>query len=177
MNTPWVPAFLALVLLSAISSAQAAQLEQYPAIDPGLIPASGSGSMKVLSAPPQTPPPARAQRNQTPSQPQAQPLVQPRSQLRAQPAAAAPEPAVQKKTVASSKGAFDPVASDQVESIARRIRLVEAILRKHARAYDYRIHSARELQAILSSLDASTQPAHEETVPITEGESSDSEEI
>ncbi len=57
--------------------------------------------------------------------------------------------------------AFDLVPSDQMHPLVRRIHLVEEIVRKHARAYDYRIHTIAELEKILAELDAAAagQPA------------------
>lgn len=48
---------------------------------------------------------------------------------------------------------FDPVPSDHIESIAGRLLIVEEILRKYGRAYDYRSHTTNELQRILTKLD------------------------
>jgi uncharacterized protein YkwD len=53
------------------------------------------------------------------------------------------------------KGKFDHVPSDQVDSIARRLKLVEVLLRKYGRAYDYRIHTLSELETILANLEPS----------------------
>lgn len=51
------------------------------------------------------------------------------------------------------RGAFDAVPSDQADSLVRRLKIVEALITRHGRAYDYRIHTVRELEAILASLD------------------------
>jgi hypothetical protein len=49
--------------------------------------------------------------------------------------------------------AYDPVPSDQKDSIVRRLKLIEKIIREHGRAYDYRIHTNTELEAILAKLE------------------------
>lgn len=48
---------------------------------------------------------------------------------------------------------FDEVPSDQAEAIVERLSLVEEILIKHNRAYDYRSHTQKELKTILSELN------------------------
>ncbi len=54
---------------------------------------------------------------------------------------------------------FDLVPKDQLEPLARRLSLVEEIMRRHARAYDYRTYTIKELQDILAQLE--TDAAHE----------------
>ena len=54
---------------------------------------------------------------------------------------------------AAERGAFDPVPSDQADSLVRRLHLVEALITRHARAYDYRIHTVKELEGVLAELD------------------------
>lgn len=49
---------------------------------------------------------------------------------------------------------YDPVPSDQVDSIAKRLKIAQIILTKHARAYDYRTHTTNELQEVLDQLDS-----------------------
>ncbi|MCM0604602.1 MAG: hypothetical protein KA715_00770 [Xanthomonadaceae bacterium] len=48
---------------------------------------------------------------------------------------------------------FDSVPQSQIESVAARLKLVEQILRKHKRAYDYRSNTSVELQAVQIYLD------------------------
>jgi hypothetical protein len=52
---------------------------------------------------------------------------------------------------------FDPVPQPQRDGIARRLGLVEEILRKHGRAYDYRSLTVRDLETILAELDAQAE--------------------
>lgn len=52
------------------------------------------------------------------------------------------------------KGDFDPVPSEHAASIAGRLKLVEVLITRYGRAYDYRIHTQRELEAILNELEA-----------------------
>ena len=63
-------------------------------------------------------------------------------------------PAPMAETVIT-RPSFDPVPENQREPIARRLKLVNALIEKYGRAYDYRVHTARELQDILNQLDAS----------------------
>jgi hypothetical protein len=70
----------------------------------------------------------------------------------------------------AEKAKFEPVPPDQVDSIARRLKLVENLLRKHGRAYDYRIHTLKELESIQASLEPSPTttepPADEPALPL-----------
>lgn len=50
---------------------------------------------------------------------------------------------------------YDPVPSDQINALGRRLQLVDALIRRHGRAYDYRTHTVRDLELILAKLDAS----------------------
>lgn len=48
---------------------------------------------------------------------------------------------------------YDAVTPEQVESVASRLKLVEQILRKHKRAYDYRSNTTSELKDVQRYLD------------------------
>jgi hypothetical protein len=56
------------------------------------------------------------------------------------------------------RGAYDPVPSDQVDALTKRLQLTETLIRRHSRAYDYRVHTVRELEAILVQLDGPVAP-------------------
>jgi hypothetical protein len=89
--------------------------------------------------------------------------------------AAAPEARAQRPTMtralapATTKAApqmtttgYDPVPSDQVNALSQRLKLVDTLIRRHGRAYDYRMHTVRDLEAVLARLEASapaTAPA------------------
>src|SRR5262249_42158984 len=64
---------------------------------------------------------------------------------------------------AQAKGGYDPVPVGQAEPLSRRLRLVDEMIRKYGRAYDYRIHTVKELEAILADLDAQARPAQPAT--------------
>lgn len=49
---------------------------------------------------------------------------------------------------------FDPVPKSQKVAIRKRIQLVDRMIAKYGRAYDYRTHTLRELQNILAELEA-----------------------
>jgi hypothetical protein len=53
---------------------------------------------------------------------------------------------------------YDSVPTDQVKPIARRLQVVSEILSRFGRAYDYRSHTLRELEAILHGLEEATRP-------------------
>jgi hypothetical protein len=48
---------------------------------------------------------------------------------------------------------YDPVPSEQANAIAKRLQIVEILLRKYGRAYDYRIHTYKDLKKVLAELD------------------------
>ena len=58
----------------------------------------------------------------------------------------------------ASDAQFDPVQKNQVESIAGRLGLVQKLLLKHHRAYDYRLLTKAELETILKDLDREQKP-------------------
>jgi hypothetical protein len=49
---------------------------------------------------------------------------------------------------------YDAVPLEQVEPFLKRMRLVEELLEKYGRAYDYRIHTVRDLEMIRARLEA-----------------------
>lgn len=53
---------------------------------------------------------------------------------------------------------YDLVPSDQVDPLGKRLQLVEILIRKYSRAYDYRAHTVQELVTILAKLDAASAP-------------------
>ena len=59
------------------------------------------------------------------------------------------------KTLAaqSEPRSYDPVPSDQAQAVARRLGIVARLILAHGRAYDYRTHTLRDLESILSSLE------------------------
>ncbi len=63
---------------------------------------------------------------------------------------------------ASEKFSYDPVASDQADSVAGRLKLVERLIRDYGRAYDYRVHTTQELERILNQLDSRSLKALEQ---------------
>lgn len=73
----------------------------------------------------------------------------------AEPVAAAPAPA------ATPSSKFDTVPGSQTEPLLRRLKLVEALILKYGRAYDYRSLTVTELQSILGKLDVQSAQASE----------------
>lgn len=77
----------------------------------------------------------------------------------------APEPTptvaeTSEKTEAPSKlNEFDAVPANAVGAIAARVKIIEAILKKHHRAYDYRSNTTVELQEVQTYLDKNAAPA------------------
>jgi hypothetical protein len=56
--------------------------------------------------------------------------------------------------------AYDPVPSDQTGPITKRLKVIETLILKHGRAYDYRSHTAKELESILKKLDTAQGAAN-----------------
>ena len=51
---------------------------------------------------------------------------------------------------------FDPVPPTRVDSILKRVKLVETLLKKYGRAYDYRTVTTQDLEKILAQLESAT---------------------
>lgn len=62
------------------------------------------------------------------------------------------------KATPSDASSYDLVPSDQVDPLGKRLQLVELLIRKYSRAYDYRAHTVGELNEILVKLDAASAP-------------------
>jgi hypothetical protein len=52
--------------------------------------------------------------------------------------------------------AFDVVPADQSNAILERLKIVEELIRKYGRAYDYRTHTLKELQLIQGTLESTS---------------------
>jgi hypothetical protein len=52
-------------------------------------------------------------------------------------------------------GMFDPVPAKNRKMIAERLRLTEILIKKYGRAYDYRVHTVKQLRQILKLLEES----------------------
>jgi hypothetical protein len=106
-----------------------------------------------VSRPQTQPQQATPRRASPPPQQQQQPVLvrQPLQLPRPIATATVPAPA----RIPDSGLAYDPVPSDQIDALGRRLELVDALVRRHARAYDYRTHTVRDLELILAKLDAS----------------------
>lgn len=75
------------------------------------------------------------------------------------------------ETAAKKEPAYFLVGPEQATAIARRLNLVERLLREYGRVYDYRAHTVRELEGILSELDeaSASVPAAEPAPEAAEG--------
>lgn len=58
-----------------------------------------------------------------------------------------------KKENQKTKKAYDAVPKGHAAKIAQRLRIIEKLILRHNRAYDYRSKNLRELQEILASLE------------------------
>ena len=94
----------------------------------------------------------------SPSAPKAQAKA-PRATPKAQ--AANPNPVKAEK----AEPLFDQVPAEQVEGIANRLKLIDTLLRKYGRAYDYRTHTFKELEKILAQLEGPPPADAEPTLP------------
>ena len=80
---------------------------------------------------------------------------------------AAPKAAPAPVAAAAPARDYDLVPAKQTESIARRLVLVDRLIREFGRAYDYRIHTVKELETILNDLEGAVPAttAAVETLP------------
>ncbi|MBY0471018.1 hypothetical protein K2X30_07590 [bacterium] len=76
-------------------------------------------------------------------------------------AVAAAKPPRRKRGKNSAAKPFDQVPEVQAEAIASRLKIVEQMILKHGRAYDYRTHTVAELQKILARLDRKYVAQHQ----------------
>ncbi|MFL5814670.1 MAG: hypothetical protein ACJ763_13940 [Bdellovibrionia bacterium] len=74
----------------------------------------------------------------------------------AMPAASAPKAAA---SAAAPAAAYDAVPSNQSDAILQRLKIVENLVRKYGRAYDYRTHTLKELELIQSTLEGTAAQA------------------
>ncbi len=58
-----------------------------------------------------------------------------------------------KSILEAEKEHFDAVPKSHTDSISNRLKIIDQLIRKHQRAYDYRTHTTQELKNILSKLD------------------------
>ena len=72
---------------------------------------------------------------------------------------------------------FDPVPTDQVSPLLKRLKLVETIIQKHARAFDYRKLTSKELEAILKALDTTAAQAQKSAEQPKEQDSDSGEAV
>ncbi|HLD98727.1 MAG TPA: hypothetical protein VJB59_00620 [Bdellovibrionota bacterium] len=89
------------------------------------------------------------------------PATEPDLPLRApKPRVISAEKAEPRLPIATQAGApsYDPVPSDQVDPLVKRLKIVQELIEKHARAYDYRIYTTKQLLAILDQLTPKTTP-------------------
>jgi hypothetical protein len=73
---------------------------------------------------------------------------------------------------AASATSFDIIPASQTEPFIRRLKLAEALLTRHGRAYDYRAMTVPELQRILDKLDSDSQKQSAERIREREHEES-----
>jgi hypothetical protein len=58
---------------------------------------------------------------------------------------------------------FDAVPADQINPLLRRMKIVQELVQKYGRAYDYRVHTVAELEGILAQLKQKRGEATERT--------------
>lgn len=69
----------------------------------------------------------------------------------------APKKKAAAKPVAPVKGTFDAVPAEHAAGVAKRLVLVDRLIREFGRAYDYRIHTVADLETILKDLEIASQ--------------------
>jgi hypothetical protein len=149
MMTPTPKSWISLSLLVALSTSTAAWAAKSPRV-PEVY--SATETENTVAHPLAVNPSARKLMNTpTPSSSQAHSIA--RQQLAGQ---AAPH---------QTAPAYDPVPSDQKDSMSRRLKLVDMLIHRYGRAYDYRMHTVRELEAVLAQLDGAAAPTHASSEP------------
>jgi hypothetical protein len=94
-----------------------------------------------------------------PAATQAAPAAKAHKAAKPQAAAPATPVAASVPKAASSAPTFDAVPASQSEAILQRLKIVENLVRKYGRAYDYRTHTLKELELIQSTLETSAAQA------------------
>lgn len=90
-----------------------------------------------------------------------EPLSQPAPQRGTPPTQVTQTPLAATASGQVSEVSFDAVPASQVEPLARRLQLVQTLLTKYDRAYDYRTMTVPQLEAALAKLDAQATAAAE----------------
>ena len=72
-----------------------------------------------------------------------------------------PAPPPPQSEVVTSQCAYDQVPASQVEPLVRRLQIVESLVTKYGRAYDYRALTVTQLEALLGQLDTQAAEAAE----------------
>lgn len=68
----------------------------------------------------------------------------------------------------TSEIGYDLVPTNQTDPLIQRLKLVEQLILKYNRAYDYRVHTIKDLESILAKLDQKNEqsgPQMEVTAP------------
>lgn len=68
--------------------------------------------------------------------------------------------------------AYDAVPAGLASALERRLELTRALIEDHGRAYDYRVHTIKELETIQVKLDAARAAAPQAPASVNEGASS-----
>jgi hypothetical protein len=113
---------------------------------------SSSSSGATLPTAPATVPAAAPAAHNTKIHKAAKKAQQPAAPTATLAAASAPK-------AASPAAAFDAVPANQSEAILQRLKIVENLVRKYGRAYDYRAHTLKELELIQSTLESTAAQA------------------
>jgi hypothetical protein len=75
-----------------------------------------------------------------------------KSKAAAQPGELAKAPEVPVIAAGAPK-AYDLVPSEQKDAIVERMKICEVLIEKYGRAYDYRVHTLKDLRAVLEDLE------------------------
>lgn len=82
----------------------------------------------------------------------------PKPSTKAKAEVSTPPPAVVPSSalLPKDRGTFERVPDGSKDSIAKRLKIIETLILEYGRAYDYRIHTTQELNAILDDLKKKT---------------------
>ncbi len=165
--------------LLQIAAKNAGPTKSYSAVDTSVIPDAGivldekgdsmdsdTGRASVPVEPAEIVPPPRPIVKSTPA-PKPKPAVRKQAPVASAPVArqaeAAPAPALAPKQ--ETRINYDKVPASETAPLMQRLKLVEQLIERHHRAYDYRAFTVKQLQEILKALDEPFEKAFQEAKP------------
>lgn len=168
--------------LIQVAAKNAEPTQSYSAVDTSVIPDtgivldekgdamdsdSGTASAAVEAAPVAPPPPRAPVKSVQPAKPKA--VVRKQAPVASAPVARQAEPTAQSAVTPAPKQEarinYDKVPASETAPLMQRLKLVEQLIERHHRAYDYRAFTVKQLQEILKALDEPFDKAFQDGKP------------